>query len=441
MSTICLLFISKSWKKGFLVCLPSYAAPVSSTGSTQSVTQVFSAENYAVNILDNGKTISDFIEDKIKEFGSMVSIRDLVLYTLFKRHLRWIANLPRVKPFYAVKCNNIPAVLRMLSALGTGFDCASKVEIQQVLSLRVTPDKIIYAHATKPLSHINFACTHGVNVMTFDSEDELLKISLCHAKAKLVLRIAVDDSTSFLKLSLKFGARLESAGKLLKRAAELGLEVIGVSFHVGSGCTQSLVFKQAIADARLVFDTAVGVMTFQYSTFYYATTYSLFPVEKSLQVTGYPGFIVWVKGFLPESIPDGEKDNADRMMMYYLSDGVYGSVSCLINDAAHSEVEPYFHRAVKSSEQRYCSMIWGPTCDSIDKLTDNYWIPELHVGDWLLIDNMGAYSISLCTDFNGFERPQIYPVVTAKTWHALNLSHTFICLDSSIGNILECELI
>lgn len=79
MSTICLLFICKSWKKGFLVCLPSYAAPVSSTGSTQSVTQVFSAENYAVNILDNGKTISDFIEDKIKEFGSMVSIRDLVL--------------------------------------------------------------------------------------------------------------------------------------------------------------------------------------------------------------------------------------------------------------------------------------------------------------------------------------------------------------------------
>ena len=88
-----------------------------------------------------------------------------------------------------------------------------------------------------------------------------------------MLRIAVDDSTSFLKLSLKFGAKLESAGKLLERAAELGLEVIGVSFHVGSGCTQSLVFKQAIADARLVFDTAVGVATFLYSAFYYATTY------------------------------------------------------------------------------------------------------------------------------------------------------------------------
>lgn len=46
---------------------------------------------------------------------------------IVKRHVRWLTNLPRVKPFYAVKCNNTPAVLKMLSALDTGFDCASKV--------------------------------------------------------------------------------------------------------------------------------------------------------------------------------------------------------------------------------------------------------------------------------------------------------------------------
>lgn len=113
-----------------------------------------------------------------------------------------------------------------------------------------------------------FASIFVINCSSF-----FLLIPNFQSCSRLVLRIAVDDSTSFLKLSLKFGARLESAGKLLEHAAELGLEVIGVSFHVGSGCTQSLVFKQAIADARLVFDTAVGVMTFQYSTFYYATTY------------------------------------------------------------------------------------------------------------------------------------------------------------------------
>lgn len=68
----------------------------------------------------------------------------------------------------------------------------------------------------------------------------------------------MDDSKSLVKLSSKFGARLGSVGRLLKLAGELGLDVIGVSFHVGSGCTGSLPFKQGIADARHVFDLAVS---------------------------------------------------------------------------------------------------------------------------------------------------------------------------------------
>lgn len=82
----------------------------------------------------------------------------------------------------------------------------------------------------------------------------------------------------------------------------------------------------------------------------------------------------------------------------------------------------FWTQAVGSSELRYRSVIWGPTCDCIDKLVDNYWIPELHIGDWLLIDNMGAYTVTSCTDFNGFERAQIHPVVSAKTLHAVGLS-------------------
>lgn len=73
-----------------------------------------------------------------------------------------------------------------------------------------------------------------------------------------MLRIAVDDSKSSSKLSSKFGARPQQVGKLLKFAAELRLDVIGVSFHVGCKCTHSSVFKQAIADARHVFDKAVN---------------------------------------------------------------------------------------------------------------------------------------------------------------------------------------
>ncbi|TWW52969.1 Ornithine decarboxylase [Takifugu flavidus] len=109
----------------------------------------------------------------------------------------------------------------------------------------------------------------------------------------------------------------------------------------------------------------------------------------------------------------------ERLMMYYLSDGVFGSLHFLL---INGQVSPYLHRAVESSEKRYRSVIWGPTCDYIDKIVDNYLVPELHVGDWLLIDNIGAYGISMSTEFNGFERSSIYSVVTNETWHTVILS-------------------
>ncbi|PHH91102.1 hypothetical protein CDD83_1674 [Cordyceps sp. RAO-2017] len=64
---------------------------------------------------------------------------------VYRQHLRWKKNLPRVKPFYAVKCNPDPQVLRLLAGLGTGFDCASKTEIEQVLAMGISPDRVIYA--------------------------------------------------------------------------------------------------------------------------------------------------------------------------------------------------------------------------------------------------------------------------------------------------------
>ncbi|XP_042361156.1 ornithine decarboxylase-like [Plectropomus leopardus] len=421
-----------------------------------------SPENW--DILDNGRTISDFIDGKIKE-RSLLNIEEPFhvadLDSILRRHHRWVTNLPRVKPFYAVKCNNTAAVLKMMTVLDTGFDCASKGEIQKILSLGVSPNKIIYAHTTKPMSHLRYACAHGVDVMTFDNEDELLKVSLCHPKAKLVLRIAVDDSKSLVRLNSKFGARLVSVGKLLERAGELGVEVIGVSFHVGSGCTNGSAFRQAIVDARHVFDVGnllgfqmrlvdigggfSGIGDFhekfeEFSDVINGALDELFPPDSGVQIIAEPGrfyvesaFTLAVNVIAKRVILDdmdehdgGEENSRDRMMIYYINEGVYGSLSCIIFDPANNNIKPYPHRAVESSEQRYRAVIWGPTCDSIDKITEKYWMPECHVGDWLLIENMGAYSVSVVTDFNSFERAHIYPVVTAETWRHIHITSS-IC--------------
>ncbi|XP_062295342.1 ornithine decarboxylase-like [Scomber scombrus] len=429
-----------------------------SVTTNRSALQVLSSENCDIEILEKGKTINDFLDNKIKERGSTGN--DLPFYVanldvVFKRHLLWLTHLPRVKTFFAVKCNNSPAVIQMLRALDTGFDCASKGEIQMALSLGVTPDKIIYAHTTKPRTHIKYARAHGVNLMTFDNEIELQKISQYHPKAKLVLRIAVDDSKSLLRLNAKFGARLDTIERLLERAEHLDLEIIGVSFHVGSGCTDSSAFKQAISDARHVFDLADS-MGFQMRLLDIGGGFSLtgnckaiftefaetingaldefFPPDCGVEIMAEPGRYYVESAFTLATCVNAKRVDTDPMakhyngeenssvkMVYYINDGVYGSLNCLINDPAHTSVTPYLHKAVDGSEQQYQSVIWGPTCDSLDKIIENFWIPELEVGDWLLVDDMGAYSISILTDFNCFERAQICPVLTAETWYALNL--------------------
>ena len=162
----------------------------------------------------------------------------------------------RVDIFYAIKCNPSPPILHLLSLLGTSFDCASTAEIRQVLSLPnvPSPDRIIFANPCKPASHVRAASDAGVRMMTFDNADELHKIKKNHPGAQLVLRILTDDSKSLCRLGLKFGAPLSTCSSLLQLARLLDLDVIGVSFHVGSGCKDPMQFADAIWRAKRVFD-------------------------------------------------------------------------------------------------------------------------------------------------------------------------------------------
>jgi ornithine decarboxylase len=89
--------------------------------------------------------------------------------------------------------------------------------------------------------------------MTFDNADELFKIARAHPGAKLIVRILADDSKSICRFGIKFGAPLEVVPSLLSKAKELGLDVIGVSFHVGSGCYDPTIYGDAIRRARDAF--------------------------------------------------------------------------------------------------------------------------------------------------------------------------------------------
>lgn len=320
----------------------------------------------------------------------------------------------------AVKCNPDDEVLRLLAKLGTGFDCASQAEIEQVLKLGVDPARIIYAQPCKTKSYIRYAAKVGVKQMTFDNADELLKINQFFPDADLVLRILTDDSASLCRLSAKFGASLDRTQELLDLARKLGLNVTGVSFHVGSGASDPASFTKAVRDARVVFDQAAsagfnlqmldvggGFVDGSFEIFASALTEALeehFPPY--IRVIAEPGRYYVANAFTMAANVIARRDVPDRLTgerayMLYLNDGVYGNFSNIVFDHQHPSAQILDCRDPYQIPTDYS--IWGPTCDGIDVITQHCTLPGiLNVGDWLFFDEMGAYTRCSATRFNGF---------------------------------------
>ncbi|XP_075123011.1 ornithine decarboxylase [Leptodactylus fuscus] len=410
----------------------------------------FSNEEFDFSFLEEGFTARDVLEQKINEVSlsrNKDSFYVADLGDIVKKHVRWFKALPRVTPFYAVKCNNNKSIVKMLSILGAGFDCASKAEIQLVQSLGVSPERIIYANPCKPDSQIKYAAISGVEKLTFDCESELVTIAQNHPNAKLVLRIATGDSRAVCLPTVKFGASLKACRTLLERAKELNMEIIGVCFHVGNRCTDRETFVQAVSDARNIFDMATelgfsmrlldiggGFFGHEDVKLKFEDVTSVlnpaldkyFPADSGVQIIAEPGryyvasaFTLAVNIITKKVIATGDDDSSrDKTFMYYVNDGIYGAFSCTLYD--RTDVKPVLHKKPKLDEKYYLSSLWGPTCNIDDRIKERCDLPELQVGDWILFENMGAYTEVASSTFNGIQRPLLFCVISRSCWQLMH---------------------
>jgi ornithine decarboxylase len=344
--------------------------------------------------------------------------------------------MPRITPFYAVKCNPEPGILKLLNAMGAGFDCASKGELEMMLKMGVDPSRIIFAHPTKRASDIRFAKENGVQYTTFDTESELHKIAALNPGFKCVLRIRADDPDARVPLGLKYGAEVSEGKKLLATAKALNLEVVGVSFHVGSACKNLAAFTTAIESARVIFDQAedlgfkmelldIGggftghfddhgnVMFGDIANAINSAVAECFPAESGVRVIAEPGryfaetaasLLTPIYGQRDRLNEDGSVKNKD----YWLTDGLYGSFNCILYDAQNPAYRilrsPLLPRPTATEEGvKFASTLWGPTCDSADVVYKDHQLPQLRNGDWLQFPNAGAYTVAGACDFNGIE--------------------------------------
>lgn len=335
----------------------------------------------------------------------------------------WREALPMVRPYYAVKCNSNPVILKLLSILGTGFDCASKNEISLVTEYNKNKNNIIYANPCKDISQIQFARANDVDLLTFDCETELYKVKLFHPHAKMILRIKTDDSKSLCQFNCKFGVDMDEAIKLLELAKTLNIDVVGVSFHVGSGCYSADPYRRAIQDAKKIFirareldivmnilDIGGGFPGYDNETISFSIIAETIrdELQKSfsditnLEVIAEPGryfvttshtLVVNVIG--KKELHNNNNNNNNKRFIYYINSGVYSSFSAIHFDHQNPIILPFNER----DGEYYESTVFGPTCDSIDLITPSCMLPELAIGDYCFVENFGAYTIA--SSFNG----------------------------------------
>ncbi|XP_041356932.1 ornithine decarboxylase-like [Gigantopelta aegis] len=412
-----------------------------------------------VESLPYNKSKTTLITEKIASLESehsedaffVADLGDIVI-----KYQTWRELLPRIDPFYALKCNDDHAVIKLLADLGTSFDCASKAEIEKILNLGVSPSRIIYANPCKQKSFIRYAAKHNVKTMTFDNEAELYKVKQSFPEARLVLRILPPaDFKVQCNLGIKFGCHPKKAAQLLTKAKELELNVVGISFHVGSGAEEAEAFAAAVEQAYYVFELGremgfnfelldVGggfpgqkntAITFKEVAEVLNTALDrYFPSDTGIRIIAEPGRYFVASAFtlavniiakrivLRDRPIDGDAQemmltpNDEPAFMYYVNDGVYGSFNCLLFD--HAKVQPSMVQDCQD-ENTFTSSIWGPTCDGLDCIMEDCLLPELPVGAWLFFEDMGAYTMSASTCFNGMPRPSCHFYCSEDSWYYL----------------------
>jgi ornithine decarboxylase len=333
-----------------------------------------------------------------------------------------------VQPFFAVKCNPTPQLLAAALQTGAGFEVASIGELRQVQEVGVDPRDVLYSNTVKPAAHIAAAAGSGLWRFAFDSEGEAHKIARHAPGSAVFVRVRVDDSHSVFPLSRKFGAQAHEARALMQLARSLGLHPYGITFHVGSQCTSTSAWVQAIASAgrlmrellsdgiRIEMLDIGGGFPAQYGdpvpdidqigSAINPALDELLPYLPTL-VAAEPGrhlaaeAAVLVSTVLGREVRSGEE-------WLYLDIGAFNGLM-ETRQAVQWRFPLWSSRADHATCRQIPFTLTGPTCDSDDTMFHGTPLPEtLAEGDRIYIASAGAYTLSYASSFNGFPPPQPY---------------------------------
>ena len=323
------------------------------------------------------------------------------------------AALPDVDLYYAVKAHPNPYIIRTIDRLGGGFDVASAGEMSLLLEHKVSGRRTIHTHPIKKDAEIRDALRFGSTTFVVDNLHELKKLAPYRNRIGVLLRVSFRSETATVDLSRKFGCAPDEVIELVQAAEKLKIHIKGLSFHVGSQCSDAHKHQEAIYACRDLMLTLNDSVTkplsvldigggfpadyalngFDIDAFCAPIREALATLPSDWHLLAEPGrYLIAPAVFSITSITG--KSKRTGMIWYYLDDGVYGSYSGQIFD--HTV---YPLQVLKHGPTSAC-ILAGPTCDSIDVIAENIQLPELEIGDLVIGLQMGAYTAATKTRFN-----------------------------------------
>jgi ornithine decarboxylase len=329
--------------------------------------------------------------------------------------------LPDVTLHYAVKCNPDPRVLGRLAGLGCRFEIASAAELELLRTLGVDPGEVLFSNPVKTPAHVRAAHAAGLWRYAFDSAGELDKISAYAPGAAVYVRLSTANSGE-VPSEGKFGVDVDSAARLLREAADRGLDPYGVTFHVGSQSVDPLAWDTAIdSSARLMnrlLEHGIRVKLLDigggFPAGYVRYTpqtarigkhiraalerYLPYPVE----LVAEPGrALVAEAGTMVATVIGVAERHGQRWV--HLDVGAFNGMMEALETGNRLRYPVSDSRASATLVPHH---ITGPTCDSQDTVLYNAPLSDtLTVGDIVYIHSAGAYTTSYASRFNGFDLP------------------------------------
>lgn len=394
------------------------------------------SKNKKIYYLDFGKKKAEIktqdgkyktIEQQINELKP-----DLPVYCVrpnsIKRAAKWFLDnfnhyRHETRILYSVKSNSDISTLNYLYETGLRhFDVASLVEVKDVFNTFGDKVTMYFMHPIKSRQAIKQSYfEYGVRDFVLDSFDELKKIQEETNNAKdlnLHVRLAIPNSHSIIDLSRKFGI-LPSSSKALLRKTRTVAKKMGVSFHVGSQCMDPIEFRNAINIVKESIDKAkVKIDVLDVGGGFPSSYPGMMPpdlksymneifdvidkinLDKDCQIWCEPG-----RAMVAESTSLVVRVESRKKNMLYINDGTYGGLF----DAGHPGFL-YHAKVLRVNSKKSLSKkeepfgFFGPTCDSLDVMKGPFYLPKnIGEGDYIEIGQLGSYSKSFRTEFNGFK--------------------------------------